>query len=164
MGLATAQLLSTRGAIISLADINQEGLKTAVQSLTNSEKHIFTVVDVRSSQSVDSWIASTVQKLGRLDGAVNMAGVITTATPITEVTDDNWNFSFDVNARGVFYCVRAQLRAMSDGASIVRLPLSGNPDHQKIHTAKSICIPPLSNPPVADGGCQNSSWNRKVKI
>lgn len=121
MGLATAQLLSSRGAIISLADINQEGLKTAVQSLENSEKHILTVVDVRSSQSVDAWITSTVQKLGKLDGAVNMAGVITPATPITEVTDDNWNFSFDVNARGVFYCVRAQLRAMGDGASIVSL-------------------------------------------
>lgn len=119
MGLATAQLLSSRGAIISLADINEDGLKKAVQSLECSEKHIFTVVDVRSSQSVDAWIISTVHKLGRLDGAVNMAGVITPATPITEVTDDNWNFSFDVNARGVFYCVRAQLRAMGDGASIV---------------------------------------------
>lgn len=123
MGLATAQLLSTRGAIISLADISQEGLKTAIQSLSCSEKHIFTVVDVRNSDSVDAWVTSTVQKFGRLDGAVNMAGVIAPATPITEVTNDNWNFSFDVNARGVFYCVRAQLRAMGDGASIVRLPL-----------------------------------------
>lgn len=122
MGLATAQLLSSRGAIVSLADINEDGLKTATQSLEHSEKHIFTVVDVRSSQSVDAWITSTVDKLGRLDGAVNMAGVITPATPITEVTDDNWNFSFDVNARGVFYCVRAQLRAMGDGASIVSDP------------------------------------------
>lgn len=124
MGLATAQLLSSRGAIISLADINEDGLKTAVQSLKGSDKHLFTVVDVRSSQSVDAWITSTVDKLGRLDGAVNMAGIITPATPITEVTDDNWNFSFDVNARGVFYCVRAQLRAMGDGASIVSWPQS----------------------------------------
>lgn len=126
MGLATAQLLSSRGAIISLADINQEGLQAAVQSLKSSDRHMFTVVDVRSSQSVDAWITSTVQKFGRLDGAVNMAGVITPATPITEVTDDNWNFSFDVNARGVFYCVRAQLRAMGDGASIVSWLLSQN--------------------------------------
>lgn len=119
MGLATAQLLSSRGAIISLADINQQGLEAAVKSLKHSEKHISTVIDVRRSQSVDDWITSTVQKLGRLDGAVNMAGVITPATPITEVKDDDWNFSFDVNARGVFYCVRAQLRVMGDGASIV---------------------------------------------
>lgn len=124
MGLATARLLASRGAIISLADINQEGLETAVQSLNCGEKHMYTVVDVRSSQSVDAWIASTVHKLGRLDGAVNMAGVITPATPITEVTDENWNFSFDVNARGVFYCVRAQLRVMGDGASIVSLLVS----------------------------------------
>ncbi|KAI1257507.1 hypothetical protein MGN70_000549 [Eutypa lata] len=119
MGLATAELLASRGATISLADINGEALKTAVQSLPNSSKHVSTVVDVRSSKSVDDWIESTVQKLGKLDGAVNMAGVITPATPIVEETDEHWDFSFNVNARGVFFCVRAQLRAMKSGASIV---------------------------------------------
>lgn len=122
MGLATAELLASRGATISLADINEEALRTAVQSLPNSSKHISTVVDVRSSKSVDDWIQSTVQKLGKLDGAVNMAGVITPATPIVEETDEHWDFSFNVNARGVFFCVRAQLRAMKSGASIVRAP------------------------------------------
>lgn len=122
MGLAIAELLASRGATISLADINGEALKTAVQSLPNSSKHVSTVVDVRSSKSVDDWIESTVQKLGKLDGAVNMAGVITPATPIVEETDEHWDFSFNVNARGVFFCVRAQLRAMKSGASIVRAP------------------------------------------
>lgn len=92
MGLATAELLASRGATISLADINEEALRTAVQSLPNSSKHISTVVDVRSSKSVDDWIQSTVQKLGKLDGAVNMAGVITPATPIVEETDEHWDF------------------------------------------------------------------------
>lgn len=120
MGLATAQLLASRGAIISLADLNETGLAEATKSLSNSEKHIQTVVDVRNSQAVNSWIELTVQKLGKLDGAVNMAGIITRATPITEETDENWDFNFAVNARGVFFCLRAQLRAMTSGGSIVR--------------------------------------------
>ncbi|KAJ9654506.1 hypothetical protein H2198_006449 [Neophaeococcomyces mojaviensis] len=119
MGLATAQLLASRGAIISLADLNETGLAEATKSLSNSEKHIQTVVDVRNSQAVNSWIELTVQKLGKLDGAVNMAGIITRATPITEETDENWDFNFAVNARGVFFCLRAQLRAMTSGGSIV---------------------------------------------
>ncbi|KGO49969.1 Short-chain dehydrogenase/reductase SDR [Penicillium expansum] len=119
MGLATAKLLASRGAIISLADINEKALGEAIKSLPNSEKHMTTAIDVRSSKSVDSWIQSTVEKLGKLDGAVNMAGIITPAAPITEETDDNWDFTFSVNTRGVFFCLRAELKAMKAGGSIV---------------------------------------------
>ncbi|KAJ5861236.1 Short-chain dehydrogenase/reductase SDR [Penicillium soppii] len=119
MGLATAKLLATRGAIISLADINEKALDIAIQSLSNSEKHISSVVDVRNSKSVNEWIQSTVEKLGKLDGAVNMAGVITPAASVADETDDNWDFTFAVNTRGVFFCLRAQLNAMKPGGSIV---------------------------------------------
>lgn len=119
MGLATAKLLARRGAILSMADINENALKTETQSLPGSDKHIYTIVDVCSSQSVEVWIQSTVEQLGKLDGAVNMAGVISPARPITEETDETWNFNFDVNARGVFFCLRAQLKAMGPGGSIV---------------------------------------------
>jgi NAD(P)-dependent dehydrogenase (short-subunit alcohol dehydrogenase family) len=122
MGLATAKLLASRGAKISLADINEESMKAAVKSLPDSEKHMYTVVDVRSSESVNNWIKSTVEKLGKLDGAVNMAGVITAATPVAEETDANWDSTFAVNTRGVFFCIRAQLNAMTAGGSIVGLP------------------------------------------
>ena len=129
MGLATAKLLASRGAIISLADINEKALGEAIKSLPNSEKHMTTAIDVRSSKSVDSWIQSTVEKLGKLDGAVNMAGIITPAAPITEETDDNWDFTFSVNTRGVFFCLRAELKAMKAGGSIVSpIPVSNLKD------------------------------------
>ncbi|KAJ6005143.1 hypothetical protein N7540_012942 [Penicillium herquei] len=118
MGLATAKLLASRGAIISLADINEAAVKSAQESLSG-KNHIYTVVDVRRSEDVDAWINSTVEKLGKLDGAVNMAGIISPAQPITEISDETWDFNFGVNTRGVFFCLRAQLRAMKAGASIV---------------------------------------------
>jgi NAD(P)-dependent dehydrogenase (short-subunit alcohol dehydrogenase family) len=121
MGLATAQLLASRGARISLADINEKALEEAIESLPNSDKHMFTVIDVRNSKSVDGWIQLTVDRLGKLDGAVNIAGVISPAAPIIEETDDNWDFTFAVNTRGVFFCLRAQLKAMKAGGSIVSL-------------------------------------------
>lgn len=119
MGLATARLLASRGAVISLADINEVAVKAACESLPNSDRHMFTVIDVRSSQSVDAWIAGTLQKFGKLDGAVNMAGIITPAKPVAEETDETWDLNFAVNARGVFCCMRAQIRAMKAGGSIV---------------------------------------------
>lgn len=120
MGLATAQLLASRGARLSLADINEASLKEAIESLdTSGGSHIYEVVDVRHAAAVDAWIQTTVEKAGRLDGAVNMAGVITHATPVSEMSDEDWDFVFAVNAKGVFNCIRAELKAMSAGASIV---------------------------------------------
>ena len=126
MGLATAKLLASRGAIISLADLNEKALSTALESLlsssSNEQRHMTQVIDVRDSKTVDAWIQATVQRLGKLDGAVNMAGVITPACPVTRMTDADWDFNFAVNARGVFACIRAQVNAMtSSGGSIVSL-------------------------------------------
>lgn len=119
MGLATAQLLSSRGATISLADLNAEALAIALKSMRGESKHMAEVVDVADGESVDVWIAKTIERFGRLDGAVNMAGVIAPAKPIVEQTVESWDFVFSVNARGIFNCLRAQLKAMGPGGSIV---------------------------------------------
>lgn len=63
MGLATARIFASRGALISLADINEKALGEVIQSLPNSEKHMTTAIDVRNGQSVEGWIKSIVEKL-----------------------------------------------------------------------------------------------------
>lgn len=140
-----------------MADINESALKTEIQSLAGSDKHMYTVVDVRSSQSVDSWIKSTVEKMGKLDGAVNMAGVISPAKPITEETDESWNFNFDVNARGVFFCLRAQLRAMGLGGSIV----CSRGSCQSVMTTDSLN---RSLPRVSSGRWALRAWRHTVPV
>lgn len=119
MGLATANLLASRGASISLADINENAVVKAAEQLPFQGRHIWTRVDVRDTGSVDAWVKETVDRLGRIDGAVNMAGIITPARPITQQSDEDFAFSMDVNAHGVFRCLRAQLRRMGRGGSIV---------------------------------------------
>lgn len=129
MGFATAKLLASRGALISLADINEDAVKAAVKQLPSPDTHIWSQVDVRSTESVNTWIENTVQRLGKLDGGVNMAGVITPARPIVEETDENLAFALSVNTQGVFRCLRAELKAMMDGGSIVYYQLSESPSH-----------------------------------
>jgi NAD(P)-dependent dehydrogenase (short-subunit alcohol dehydrogenase family) len=121
MGLATAQLLASRGAMISLADINEDAVKAAKATLEGSDQHIYHVVDVSKSASVNTWIEKTVETFGKLDGAVNMAGIIAHATPVAEHSDEDWDRTFAVNTRGAFNCIRAELKAMTAGASIVSL-------------------------------------------
>lgn len=129
IGLATAHLLVSEGAKISLADIDLS-IFNIKQTLPNPDpdrgNHICSVVDVRDPEAVNEWINSTVSTFGRLDGAVNMAGILTEAKPLAETSDEYWDGSFAVNARGTFNCLRAQIKAMSDGGSIVSTTVAPN--------------------------------------
>lgn len=124
IGLATAKLLALRGALLSIADINSDGLQKALDSLApnaSGEKHIATVVDVASAFAVNSWIKSTLDTFGRLDGAANIAGVSREHFNILRNSlDDDWDFVMGVNGKGTYNCMRAQLNAIvAPGGSIV---------------------------------------------
>lgn len=116
IGLATTRLLASQGARISLADTNRS-VKNAAESLEDKHNHMHTILDVRHAASVDQWIDHTLKKFGRLDGAVNMAGMLTKATPLVDTRDEDWEESFEVNVKGVVNCLRAEIRGMNRGMS-----------------------------------------------
>lgn len=120
IGLATAQLLAERGAVLSLSDVNAEGLESALKTL-EGEGHFVTVLDVRSSAKVNEWIDETVRRLGGLDGAANVAGVEREGgRHLADSRDEDWDFVMGINGSGVFHCLRAQLNKMlKTGGSIV---------------------------------------------
>jgi NAD(P)-dependent dehydrogenase (short-subunit alcohol dehydrogenase family) len=126
IGFATATLLASQGVHLSLADINERPLQEAVQKIkaaaAPTSKIAYTTVDVRKDNQVNDWIAKTVQELGRLDGAVNLAGVIPKCINkerVEDLNNDDWHFVIDVNLHGVMYCMRAQLQNMNNNGSIV---------------------------------------------
>jgi len=129
IGRGTAQVLASRGAILSIADLNKENLDETLASLHPSSDpkrpHFATHLDVSSSSAVNQWIEDTVRKLGPLSGAANLAGVSLglNSRPIRGSSDQDWDFVMNVNARGVFYCIRAQLAlgGLVDGGSIVNV-------------------------------------------
>lgn len=47
----------------------------------------------------------------------------TDGVPITQETDENWEFLMGVNARGVFNCLRAELGVVAEGGSVVSLAI-----------------------------------------
>lgn len=57
-----------------------------------------------------------MKQFGRLDGAANMAGVLSKPGPkLEELEDEDWDRVMAVNAKGVFHCIRAQLRVVGKG-------------------------------------------------
>jgi NAD(P)-dependent dehydrogenase (short-subunit alcohol dehydrogenase family) len=120
MGLETARLFASKGAKLSLADIQEKPLKAELQS-TGAEV-MATVVNVSNRKSVDDWISATVTKFGKLDGAANLAGVIgrqNNTAGVADIDDDDWDFIFNVNTKGLMFCLRAQAPVMNEGGSIV---------------------------------------------
>ena len=122
MGLELSKYLASQGAIVSLADVQESALKSLAIEIENAGgKVTFAVVDVRDRASVESWIKSTVDRFGRLDGSANLAGVIGKKfmCNIEDIDDDEWDFVQAVNVKGILNCMRAQIPQMESGASIV---------------------------------------------
>lgn len=78
IGLATAHLLASRGAKLSLADTNEAGLSSAAEAIKaqHGTQVEHRVVDVRSEEQIQAWVESAKASLGSIYGAANMAGVI----------------------------------------------------------------------------------------
>ena len=113
MGFATAALLLSQGAKVSIADVSEKALQEAATKLNeiktknrsegSSGDFMTAQVDVRKVDQVDDWIGRTVEKFGKLDGGVNLAGVIPKGINIDRLEDmpeDDWQFVMDVNLSG----------------------------------------------------------------
>jgi NAD(P)-dependent dehydrogenase (short-subunit alcohol dehydrogenase family) len=126
IGLATAHLLYSRNAILSIADVSEVSLQKAVESIKSSNagsngKISGAVVNVRDRMAVENWISSVVKEHGKLDGAVNLAGVIGKQiglANIEDIDDEDWDFVLGVNLGGVLNCMRAMIpnmKTLDDG-------------------------------------------------
>jgi NAD(P)-dependent dehydrogenase (short-subunit alcohol dehydrogenase family) len=155
IGLATAVLAAKRGAAgLSLCDINEKSIQHAVDEIQNAQGKANVqihaqVVDVSKSDQVDAWIAGTIEKFGRIDGAANVAGIESgpdgrVFKNIVDITNEHWDRIIGVNATGLFYCVRAELRVMGKGGSIMNVAsmagLMGRPSIAAYSTSKHAAI------------------------
>lgn len=139
IGLATAKLLSSRCATVCIADIDPKAMEEADAHFKSlGVPFMITKVDISQRSEVDSWIDSIVEKYGRLDGAANVAGIIGKVhgiTAVADMEDGEWDKIIAVNLTGTMYCLRAELRKIVDGGSIVNI--------SSIHGVKGMSEVPL---------------------
>lgn len=135
IGLETAKILSKRGATVCICDVDAAAMKDAESYFTEQGvSFMVSKVDVSKRAEVESWINAILDKYGRMDGAANVAGIIGKhhgLRPVAEQDDDEWDRIIAVNLTGCMYCMRAELRKIADGGSIVNVAsihgLTGKP-------------------------------------
>jgi NAD(P)-dependent dehydrogenase (short-subunit alcohol dehydrogenase family) len=119
-----ARRFAEEGATVVVADIDE---KAAGQVAAAIEKDGGTAVavqqDVGDPASVEKSVAFAVQKFGRLDVAVNNAGITGDLAPLANYSLQGWDTVISVNLSGVFYGMKYQIPAMlrSGGGSIVNI-------------------------------------------
>lgn len=124
IGKACASALAHAGDHVIVADRDATAAQSSVtdiQAAGGSAEEA--VVDVADSSAVDVLITSIIDRHGRLDAAVNNAGISGAQVGVADLTDEQWAETRGINLDGVLYCLRAEIRAMreSGGGVIVNM-------------------------------------------
>lgn len=122
IGQATAVILAKAGARVVATGRKLASVEvTAKQILDGGGSAIALEIDVANEAEIISMIDRTIADYGRLDGAFNNAGVPMHNKPIDQLEASDWDSVMDVNARGVFLCVKHEILAMrkTGGGAIV---------------------------------------------
>ncbi len=114
MGRAIAGQLARSGAHIAVLEIDAASASTAAEEIhaEHGVRAVAVSCDVGDGAAVDASLARVHDEFGRLDIAVNNAGISRIGPHTQDVTDEDWLDTVRVMQTGVFYCMRAAGRLM----------------------------------------------------
>src|SRR5689334_5280041 len=124
IGAATARLLARRGAAVVLGDIDEPAVRRLAAELAGEGATASAVkIDVADPHSVGEAIDGAASRHGRLDLAVNAAGITGKLVPCGQYDLADWQRIVAVNLTGTFLCMRAEIGQMerSGGGAIVNV-------------------------------------------
>ncbi len=125
IGRAVALAFGAAGAWVLLADRDEAAAQATLALLqATGGAGAAMACDVRQAQQVRAAVEAAVQQRGALDYAANVAGVEGATAPLLDESDALYDQVMDVNVRGVWHCMRAQLRQMvqqAQGGAIVNV-------------------------------------------
>jgi NAD(P)-dependent dehydrogenase (short-subunit alcohol dehydrogenase family) len=113
IGLATASAFAEAGASVIVADSNATLLEEAADALRSAGHEVLAMTcDVTDRNQVRAMTEQAIATYGRLDAAFNNAGINCDSAPMLETEDAEFENILNVNLRGVWNCMKAELRQM----------------------------------------------------
>jgi NAD(P)-dependent dehydrogenase (short-subunit alcohol dehydrogenase family) len=107
IGAAISRKLATAGARVAVADLDVQEAAKLAQAIDGGAQGF--AIDVRKRQSVQACFQAVQETFGGYDILCANAGV-SSMKRVVDLTDEDWDFNFDVNARGVFLCNQIAVR------------------------------------------------------
>jgi len=112
IGKAAALALAKAGADTVVTDINEASVKDTAAAIAAAGRGVLAIrADVGKVDEIDRMVSEAVTRFGKIDVLVNNAGV-TRRAYIMDLTEDDWDRIFRVNAKGVFFCLQRVAREM----------------------------------------------------
>jgi NAD(P)-dependent dehydrogenase (short-subunit alcohol dehydrogenase family) len=113
IGRDTAQAFAAAGAAVVLADVNEVAVRAATDELTAAGGQALGVTcDVSDEAQVAAMVERTVAQFGRLDMAFNNAGIMISPSDAADEPAENFDRVTAINLRGVWTCMKHELRQM----------------------------------------------------
>ena len=129
IGRATAMAFAREGARVVVADVmTQPGEETRRMIEEAGGEAIFVKTDVSRHEDVKALVARVMSAYGRLDAACNNAGIEGVAAPTAESTEENWDRVIAINLKGVWLCMKYEIRQMlaqGEGAIVNMSSIAG---------------------------------------
>jgi NAD(P)-dependent dehydrogenase (short-subunit alcohol dehydrogenase family) len=123
IGLATARAFAEAGAAVTLADVQENAVRSAAEELVSAgHKTIAVRCNVADEADVAAMVEQTVSTFGRLDAAFNNAGVQSPAVETADASGEEFDRVNAINLRGVWNCMKYELRQMREQVEAAPLP------------------------------------------
>jgi NAD(P)-dependent dehydrogenase (short-subunit alcohol dehydrogenase family) len=122
MGRATAIRFAGEGAAVVIADLNDEGGEAAVRDCKEQGgRAVFQKTNVESEADIKAAAERAVSEFGRLDITYNNAGLGGALGPLEQISAENWDRTFAVLLRAVFFGIKHSIPPMrkNGGGSII---------------------------------------------
>ncbi len=123
IGKAAAELFAKEGAKVVVSDISEANGNSAVEEIKKNGGEAFYIkADSSKPEDNEALVKQTIAKYGKLDIAVNNAGIGGPLGATGEYPIDGWQKVIDINLSGVFYGLHYQIPAMAEkGGSIINI-------------------------------------------
>jgi NAD(P)-dependent dehydrogenase (short-subunit alcohol dehydrogenase family) len=122
IGRAAALALAREGASVVVADASEANNRETARIIEQAGGRALAIrCDVSREEDVRAALEKTIEVFGRLDYALNNAGIEQAITPLADLTVEQWDRLIEVDLRGVFLCLKYQIPLMlkQGGGSIV---------------------------------------------
>lgn len=127
IGYALAEEALARGMKVAIADIEQQALDRAYESLSSKGQVLAFKTDVSNADQMDDFAQHTIKKFGAVHLVFNNAGVDGNG-PMWEMSTDDWNWTISVNLWGVVHGIRVfakHLVAQNEGHIVNTASIAG---------------------------------------